>query len=692
MILQETALNSLKGVYIDPKCQSAHDVISQDTVYTFMLEMIHLNYILEKPVIDDLCKLSSVEGGKFLKDFLSIIQKNIGAHVKYEPMYPNFPQQVMNASDVELVLNAILHYWSFGAWRPVYIKEKRVELDEKNPLEKLKLISLDDLREYFITLINSKTGIPVIYDEFIREGLNLGWFEDYKAKFPEIPFRVTSCKLAVECLKQGKSIDYFVKTTTDVLRIMAVYSGQPPELDKVVKFKSMRRKERRVLIQNLERVISVEDVKRHTSIWIRAFHCLHVGEYGGKVNEIASRFRNENNVATKNTALCKAIEASDIDTAVKILKNLPSMFARYLDKLLRDSQHDQETLLEFSNIAAGVESKILLQALGHFKGNNKVEQKTVFAKSKLILIEKKENQKVLANSVAVKVVDTIRKALVEKYKLLNHFNKDSKVYITKEAEGILLPMQLNTGSNSNKRSIARGSRLLPNEADLDKNIIRFFVYWVGRDIDLSGVFLAEDLETTSYINYTNLREGYAVHSGDITSAPNGASEFIDIDITKALADGFRYVEMSVRVFSGPNFVEHEECFAGYMMRQEAQAGEIFEPSTVRTKMDLVCETRDINPFMFDLVTKELIWLDIPSHPKVFGPNNVNVNINQIKETLKASLELPLLKVNMRELLDLHVEAGSATIVDDPKDANFVVGLGDGDLDLYDFATINSKWI
>ncbi|EGW35638.1 uncharacterized protein SPAPADRAFT_58847 [Spathaspora passalidarum NRRL Y-27907] len=694
MILEETAFESLNGIYINPKDQSKRDKISQDTVYTFMLELVNMNYILDKPVIDELCKLSADKGGKFLKQQLLMVKKHLGAHVKHEPFYPNFPQQVMDASHLELFIYAITHYFSCGNWKPVFIKEKRVEINEKNPVVNLHLVSLDELKEYFVKLVNSKTGIPVKHDAFIVDGVRRNWIKTYQSTYSEIPFRETSCKLAVECLKQGKDIGYFVKTTTDVLRIMAVYSNQKPDLTKVVKFTSMKRKERRVLIQLLEKVINIEDVKRHTTIWIRAFHCLHVGEYGGKVNEIATRFRSEKNVPTKNTPLCKAIENKDTDSAIRILKNLPSMFARCLDKLLRDSPDDKKILSEFSMIAVGVESKVLLQALGHFKGSNKIEKRSVFAKSNLMMFERKENQSELTTETANMVIDTLRQALVEKYKALNHFNENSKVYITKEAEGILLPMQIYTGSDSNKRAIARGSRLMTDECDMDKNVIRFFVHWIGKIVDLGAVFIKEDMETTKFINYTHLKEEFAVHSGDIINAPapKGASEFIDIYINQALKSGYRYVEMNVRSYSGPKFSQLQQCFAGYMMRKEQQAGEIFEPSTVKVKMDLTCEATDINPFMFDLKTREMIWLDIPSHPKVFWLNDLNRNINQTKEILKACLDLPLIKVNMKELLELHVEAGSATIVENREDSNFVVGLGEGDLDLYDFATINSKWI
>jgi stress response protein SCP2 len=54
------------------------------------------------------------------------------------------------------------------------------------------------------------------------------------------------------------------------------------------------------------------------------------------------------------------------------------------------------------------------------------------------------------------------------------------------------------------------------------------------DYDLSVLMLNEKFEYANQLSWTNLRteDGVGVHSGDITSAPDGASEFIDIDLGK----------------------------------------------------------------------------------------------------------------------------------------------------------------
>ena len=82
----------------------------------------------------------------------------------------------------------------------------------------------------------------------------------------------------------------------------------------------------------------------------------------------------------------------------------------------------------------------------------------------------------------------------------------------------------------------------------------FFIYWKQHarvtDYDLSVQLLDEDFMLAGQVSYTNLSSAGAVHSGDITEAPDGASEFIDVDLSAVKA---RYVVPTVNVFSGEGF-------------------------------------------------------------------------------------------------------------------------------------------
>lgn len=98
-----------------------------------------------------------------------------------------------------------------------------------------------------------------------------------------------------------------------------------------------------------------------------------------------------------------------------------------------------------------------------------------------------------------------------------------------------------------------------------------------------------------------------MHSGDITRAPapKGASEFIDINIQKLVEMGFRYVVMDVRSYSQIPFDELEECFAGFMLRENLVSSEVFEARTVKMKFDIILKSLETSPCLFDMSIQPL---------------------------------------------------------------------------------------
>jgi hypothetical protein len=62
--------------------------------------------------------------------------------------------------------------------------------------------------------------------------------------------------------------------------------------------------------------------------------------------------------------------------------------------------------------------------------------------------------------------------------------------------------------------------------------LRFFTYWrqTNRrtDYDLSVLLLDDEFHTAGQVSWTNYHHDGVVHSGDITDATNGATEFIDV--------------------------------------------------------------------------------------------------------------------------------------------------------------------
>src|SRR5262249_52839214 len=150
------------------------------------------------------------------------------------------------------------------------------------------------------------------------------------------------------------------------------------------------------------------------------------------------------------------------------------------------------------------------------------------------------------------------------------------------------------------RTVARGSRLsLPPGP-----IIRLFLWWRnGRsrtDIDLSAALFDSDFRYVDVLSYYSLKSWGAIHSGDIVDGPKGAAEFIDLDTDVLRQRGIRYVTATLSSYTQQPYCELPECFAGWMNREAAGSGEIFEARTVVDRLDLTAETIFALPLVFDL--------------------------------------------------------------------------------------------
>ncbi|MEO1174295.1 MAG: hypothetical protein AAFX94_19920, partial [Myxococcota bacterium] len=208
-------------------------------------------------------------------------------------------------------------------------------------------------------------------------------------------------------------------------------------------------------------------------------------------------------------------------------------------------------------------------------------------------------------------------------------------------------------------SLGRGTRLPLGP----QRTLRFFVHWVGVDLDLSAAFLTEDLQFHSEIAYYALKADgkgspyHAAHSGDITDAPapDGACEFIDIDLESITDPSVRYVAMDVRVFSGPPF-PFQSANAGWMMRDGlGQTNEAFDARSVKQRIAIGAHARSCLVALFDVREREVVWLDlIGAAQQMSGGNNVASNRRNIRDIADGILHSRLL--SLYGLLELHRHA------------------------------------
>lgn len=632
-------------------------------------EMLRLGYIPSED-FNKLLTVNKINVEKLFSDLIPRLQALVGGHVAHNPMYPNFPEQVAEASDIELFVNAMLHYYSFGAWTPQYEAEFRavgVEVNKK--LKTIDVIAESELWDKLTTLIASPDSLTSIDKEFVQFGLDSDKIPFTKEVADSVVFAETRCILLTELVKR-KDKDAFItlmNNVTDILRVCTYMSNGDISLARNTKFINFKRAYRRFFTEILDTEWDAETIVRHKNKWVKLLHTLHIGDYSKTLWQKAKALRENEHIATFNGDVESMIKRGDTKSAVAKLKTRPSDFARRLDHLLRITDEPEYVIAEFNSVLNSVPTKIITQLIGHFN-NRTTERKTVVLPkgnlAKAVLIDQKGE-----------LDDTVRKTILRSLytDLMRRFaDKEQitgKVWIDDALRQCPVP--------SGMRSVTPGLVTVPRGTRYDfgdDTTLRFFVYWQGQDIDLSATYHDEDFKTVGHISYTRLKDTTlnAYHSGDITSAPHGASEFIDIDIEHGLKKA-RYVAMNVFVFSGPTFSEHEECFVGWMSRSKPNSNEIYEPSTVKHCINLVNPTDYVCPVIFDLKERKAIFVDMTKRIQTsFWGNNVESNQAGIEDILYAAVNPK--KMSLYDLFESHALARSQGITANKDEAAFTVGL------------------
>ena len=649
---------------------------------TLQANIMSLGYVMDESLSNALSGLPQREFEAFSRELVETLKKLKGDNVVHKPMYPNFPRQVMEASDLELFVNAILHYWSFGTWQPFYAKDEREFAFENVKFRTIGLATKEDFYGIFTSILASNESISE------RDKRIVQWFLDNASLLPfpdEIPFKENMCIVGAYMVENGISVEPLVKNATDVLRIATHMSDGDISLAENTRFKSFKRSQRRNLVQALDKVARLEDFARHPGKWTKLAHSLHVGEYSSRVYALMKKIRENEKIRTFNSEVEKHLAKGHPVKATKKLMERPGDFARRLDHVLCMTPSDKNKML----VADCVSTRVLLQLMGHFSNRHEVrENRVVFPKGNIQRAELIDAHAPLST----RVVDEIYFGIMEV--LENRFAQQDdlgNIYIDSMLKDCPIPTQQRSAGEGTF-DLARGTRM---PIDGDKTTLRFFIYWKGRDIDLSTVFYDENFNTVGSVSYTGLRDSSrgVYHSGDIVNAPHGASEFIDVDMEKARKNGVRYVAMSVLVFNGPTFAEHDTCFAGWMTRSRPNSNEIYDPKTVEYKLDLNADNKNSIPVIFDLEKREAIWTDLTHMHSVsrgwYGTiNNVHTNRATLEDTVKAMISNDN-KVSLFDLFFMHRNRG--TLVTDREDADIVFAW-DGDVKPSDVNTINSEYV
>ncbi len=573
------------------------------------IALIAAGFKLSRELLEHLSSLDPVTATDAGRRIVSAVQELLGDHVKHNTFFINFPKNIPDtvefwqrclaealadphsarrvSADLLRGIVNLLNLPRYGKYQHSY-EEMLAEHDKfvSAAQDRLTILQLglslpEETQALYLALAGSAVPLSDSDRKLLAELAEL-----CPADFlPErIPIREN--KALINRVRLARGLELLVDTVTDVLRLACLLSGGDATLQEKSRFRSLHRAQRRALMRALGQVLDgaeykLTDVRLHAEPWKRLGERLHPHEFPRwpQAQAVFAVARDEIQLQTLGTKVEAEFVRGQVGAAISLLKSNPGLLMRSLDRIVRHATpEDMTILLEVIPAVAGqVSGRVLLALCEHLSNRVQPGPTRIFINKAGRSWVAPDTRGALDYAVAGQLSQALAQALLDRLPVIPHLVVDPAVC------RLALPL-------SQKHAPA-GFNILPRGSLLPvaSGLLRFFIYWKERrsttDYDLSALLLDDDYRQLEQLSWTNLRAGNGrhVHSGDITSSPRGASEFIEIDLSHTQA---RYLVPQVNVFSGENFDAVSECFFGYMSLDAAQRGAPFEPAAVQMKSDL----------------------------------------------------------------------------------------------------------
>ncbi|MEU9132060.1 MXAN_6230/SCO0854 family RING domain-containing protein [Kitasatospora sp. NPDC048540] len=487
---------------------------------------------------------------------------------------------------------------------------------------------------------------------------------DLPDRLPErIPVRETKAVVLAALLRRDPAsalpvLAERIDTATDVLRLLWARSGAEPDLlpatARRLRLRNLPRALRRDLLAILDALplaALCEDLRRHRSAWLRAGELLHPYEYRTRFPAVATAFAllRETDLRAhpvgrelaEQPAPLRVVEsggrtrlgftgfaglvegrlaAGDVPGALRALARRPGELARRLHHVLRvqaatapgDPLPD-DALHVIAEALRRVAPGPLLGAYGRLRGAREYgERRLYFPRGAVSLAHAREDHGTLVpdelSRPVCELIDSelLRRCAGERYDL---------ALLDEGLADLVAPFAERAAART-LVCVPRGSRLpLPAGERL-----RLFLHWMQPDhlrvdLDLSVALYDADWRFTGMCDFTELVHGdrAAVHSGDLVSAPapDGATEFVDLDLARLAAGGARYAVMIVFSYNDVSFEQLTDAFAGFIQLDAAdRAAGHYDPKAVRQRLDLAGDAKVCVPMIVDLADRRYTWTDL----------------------------------------------------------------------------------
>jgi len=464
------------------------------------------------------------------------------------------------------------------------------------------------------------------------------------------------------------------RTPTDLLRMFAVITGTDPSLASKIRFPKLGRAERRTVLAVLEKSPALaEDLARYRGLWVELGRYVHPTEHADRFPRTAAAFDRLRNgkIPSFEGTTERLIAAHDLSGVLEHLAVRPGLLARRLHELLRRFPRGTDAILAaFAEVAPKLTTKALLVLRPHLATIDDAPYRTVINKRGKIKVLPNNARGALPPGVAPKVDAVLHRALVgllaSKPSLAG-----KRIWIDPALTDVVVPLQQRAASDG-LVTLGRGSRI---PVALDK-VLRLFVYWkqekARTDLDLALASFDSSFDFLGHVSYTRLSATGIVHSGDIQSAPYGATELIDVTLS-ALAPHVRYLAGQVYRYAGDDFADMI-CHAGWMVRDRVDATtQAFDIATVANKVDLKGSGAYALPLLVDLQTQRIVIIDLFMSGKAMR-NTVEGAYTHVAAACREIARFTSTRPTMATLARLHLEARGGHEVATREQADVSFGL------------------
>ena len=646
--INSIALRHLNGIHIAKNTtNNVNETLSIEELATLIKKFEGYGYIFSKELAIAISKEERNVIIDKLKAVIKVIE-DFKSDKNYTVFYKNFPDEVINMSEVDLYINQILHYWiGYLPSNSENIIKEDVEPSKLVKARELNLIDDEMIEKLFIDLLSSNVTLSEQYLDDVCVLTNNKSIKELEKYMEYIQMKETLTTVSSYILKkEGVLIGNF-KTATDILRLIAKISAD--ELNnKHIHFAYFSRTELSQLMTKLENLQNpMPDIKRYSKPWHTFFKLyakkINFNKYPKVRNAVDMLFGDisymtERGKINEKINRLPAMSEEELDNFVKEYIVFYGDYVREILSLLNKAKENQyeKLLLGLENCVTKVNTRILFQLYDriiNLKAKDKTVPRLVNSKGKWRRLKESISlSDELLNRVLQIVEDGIKTQLKEKENL-------GKIFIDEDYKNIMLTTS-EKDSNVSLRPMTRGSRIKFNP---NAEVLRFFVAWKNLDektlkelntayskldektlkelipmysrvdVDLSALTFNENLEFNDVVAYYNQKKSGFAFSGDITNAPEGALEYIDVfDLERLKKKGNRYILMQIRSYNGYTFEEINSVYAGVMELTSIEAKEKknMYSTAITEGFQIVSSERTTNTILVDLKKFEYIWLDM----------------------------------------------------------------------------------